>query len=1066
MKRLLLAVGIGLAGLGAGWMQAQTFIWTGTGLNSNVTAPGNWQGGIVPPSAASSDLTFGNAVRQYVYFPVSQTVGNIVFNGTNTTYWLDGLQSPASVLTLTGNVSSTVGSLYHAQFLLPLFLSNNSHTFSVDGLDLYLQSPISGNGSIVKTGSGLLSLERANTFTGGVTINQGTVQISNGDALGTGTITLNGGTLAKWTDDWFTLANNFSMGANATLAAGFHPGAKLSLTGNISALVPDVKLRLQEGYGILQIDGSILNTPANVAYTFYGGTVILRGTNTYAGGTTIGTTIVESIYGGQVVFGTGASIPATGSIKTNAQGYAGLGDPAALATFVSRLDRTNFQGAIGFDTPGGSLPQIFPTSVDLSVGLPFSNPNFQIGTISEAVLYGQITPPAAATAYNFAGSGRLFLFEAPNAPVPFPLTGVRDLRASTFEGAGFLTDPFLLVVRRPNSTYSGSTIVDRAGLVFDAPGSLPAGSPLSLPTAGSYLGFTETVSDLSVAGFISRIGAGTYDPMSVIGFDSHDHINNLAYPSGANSILTPVTRTVTGIDLTNLASPIYIGTASAAILNGTITTTNDGTDDYYFTGYQGGFLRVDSILGGAGRKLFVGLPTETGNGRISEVQLTGNNTYGGGTTFLSGDLHLDHDNALGTGLLTVAPAFGGGTLRTGVAPAALANNINLIGDLRFDAYRPAGFTLAGVITGSGRLKYVGSNSLTLSGSNTFGGGIENIGGGTITAASNTALGTGHVYLDLASNLVFTTSAPVVGGLSGGWPYENEAVFYSTVTLASSSTLTINQPFDDDFAGNILGSAALIKTGTGKLGLYGNSTYTGGTTISQGRLIAGTPTALGTGPVTLNGGTLGTAGGVVVTNSILFGASGGTLGGSGTIGGSVSVGSNVSLAPGESPGTLTFANALTWAPAGNYNLEVLSATGNVPGTSFDTIVVTNTGSFTLTANSGARFNLNLLSLSADFLPGNVVDFNSSASYSWQIASSFNPIVNFAPNAFNINTSGLGNFTNALNGGFFSVSLGTDGGNPFAGNTAIFLNFTPVPEPATWALMISGLSAIALVYRRRR
>jgi hypothetical protein len=59
---------------------------------------------------------------------------------------------------------------------------------------------------------------------------------------------------------------------------------------------------------------------------------------------------------------------------------------------------------------------------------------------------------------------------------------------------------------------------------------------------------------------------------------------------------------------------------------------------------------------------------------------------------------------------------------------------------------------------------------------------------------------------------------------------------------------------------------------------------------------------------------------------------------------------------------------------------------------------------------------------------------------------------------LNTSA---FSNALNSGTFSLSV-----TEFAGGSAgLFLNFTPVPEPSTWALLIAGLGAIGFVSLRR-
>ena len=70
-----------------------------------------------------------------------------------------------------------------------------------------------------------------------------------------------------------------------------------------------------------------------------------------------------------------------------------------------------------------------------------------------------------------------------------------------------------------------------------------------------------------------------------------------------------------------------------------------------------------------------------------------------------------------------------------------------------------------------------------------------------------------------------------------------------------------------YAGSITNASkpgSIIKTGTGALTLSGNNSYTGGTTLSQGQLNVNSATALGTGTLTIAGGTTidNTSGGVI------------------------------------------------------------------------------------------------------------------------------------------------------------------------------------------------------------
>jgi autotransporter-associated beta strand protein len=73
---------------------------------------------------------------------------------------------------------------------------------------------------------------------------------------------------------------------------------------------------------------------------------------------------------------------------------------------------------------------------------------------------------------------------------------------------------------------------------------------------------------------------------------------------------------------------------------------------------------------------------------------------------------------------------------------------------------------------------------------------------------------------------------------------------------------------DTWRNNISGSGKLFKRGTGVLTFAGNNTYSGGTQVDAGTLVADSATALGTGNVVLNGGTLvnATPEGLVISGS--------------------------------------------------------------------------------------------------------------------------------------------------------------------------------------------------------
>ena len=201
-----------------------------------------------------------------------------------------------------------------------------------------------------------------------------------------------------------------------------------------------------------------------------------------------------------------------------------------------------------------------------------------------------------------------------------------------------------------------------------------------------------------------------------------------------------------------------------------------------------------------------------------------------------------------------------------------------------------------------------------------------------------------------------------------------------------------------------GGGGLTKIGTGTLGLAGVNTYLGATSVQAGTLRIDGDSSLATGAVTV--------------------ASGAMLAGTGTVGGATTIQSGATLSPGASPGTLAFAGGLNFNSGGNYNWQMLSATGTAGSvSSWD--LTTVGGALAVNATSADPFRINLWTLSSTGpdVSGSAANFNSSQSYTWKIASASGGITGFAADKFVIRTSatnGTGGFANSLGGGTFSIA----------------------------------------------
>jgi hypothetical protein len=186
--------------------------------------------------------------------------------------------------------------------------------------------------------------------------------------------------------------------------------------------------------------------------------------------------------------------------------------------------------------------------------------------------------------------------------------------------------------------------------------------------------------------------------------------------------------------------------------------------------------------------------------------------------------------------------------------------------------------------------------------------------------------------------------------------------------------------------------------------------------------------------------------------------GAALGGSGTVGALVVQGGGT-IAPGNSPGILTVTGNAVWEAGGNYNWQLLDATG-AAGAGWDQLVIT--GMLDLTGLTSAnRFKVNPWTISTfEGSTGEALNFNGGSNYSWTIATASGGITGFNANNFFINTAavnGTNGFTNSFPGGF---SMSQSGNN-------LNLNYdpTPVPEPAS-AFTVLALFSGAVMQRRKR
>ncbi|EGB1917897.1 fibronectin-binding autotransporter adhesin ShdA [Salmonella enterica] len=206
-----------------------------------------------------------------------------------------------------------------------------------------LENTLSGSGALVKTGTGELTLSGDNTYSGGTTITGGTLTADHADSLGTGVIansgvlqvgegelenTLSGsGSLVKTGTGELTLSGDNTYSGDTTITGG-------TLTADHADSLGTGDI---DNSGVLQVgEGELENTLSGTGSLVKTGTgeLTLSGDNTYSGGTTIDdgvliATNVNALGGGDV--------DNTGTLKLDAEGEFNLANVTTQSGATTEL---------------------------------------------------------------------------------------------------------------------------------------------------------------------------------------------------------------------------------------------------------------------------------------------------------------------------------------------------------------------------------------------------------------------------------------------------------------------------------------------------------------------------------------------------------------------------------------------------------------------------------------------------------------------------------------------------------------------------------------------------------
>ena len=691
-------------------------------------------------------------------------------------------------------------------------------------------STLTGTTGLRKTDLGTLILTGDNNYTGDTSVAQGTLQIGNGGTTG-------------------TILGDVAVASGATLA--FDRGDTVRFAGNIG------------GAGALTQAGA--------------GTLVLTGTNSFTGGTTIAA--------GALQVGDGGTDGAlAGAVRNNGVLVFDRADDSAVAGAISGsgtltkagAGTLTLSGANSFTgattvaagtlavSGGTTLADGARVTLAAGAGLRLVDADETIGSLAGAgsvALNGRalrVGDDGTSTRFDgaLAGAGRLV--KAGSGTLT--LAGTSDAAATSVDGG-------TLVAQGNGALADGSIVAVAAGATLDLQmtgtktlGALSGGGDVRMNATtilvGSDQGSATFAGTLSGSGGLGKIGAG------------------MLTLSGANRFTGLTTVTAGELALGgSLAGDVEVQDGARLSGAGSVAQTVRVRDGGTLSGAQASGLTMGNLALDAGARLNVTLGAATGGGVFAvdgDVVLDGTLSVTQAAGFGAGVYRvIGYGGRLTDHGLDVAPLSGG---VAGGIQTAIAGQVNLLVESQnsmMQFWNGAQSTPSQTVQG-------GTGTWSAGGQTNW-----SNASGTIAQAWNGGLAifqgaAGTVTVDNGAGQVRATGMQFA---QGGYRVEGGAV-----ALEGSGRAVIRVGDGSDagadavatIASVLTGAAGMEKADRGRLILTGANRYTGGTTVSGGVLQIG------------DGGASGAIVGDVTNNAALaFNLSGatqfdGAISGSGTL----------------------------------------------------------------------------------------------------------------------------------------------------------------------------------------
>ena len=776
----------------------------------------------------ANSLTFGNIGTYNISVNrIEVGSGGIIYDDNGGNNGVPTVNLGATMIVATESWSNGYGD-DAATPRLTLTDADTGTTFEMTaaGTTANLGAEIAGDGKLVKTGEGTLTLSGANTLTGTLEVREGTLAAASQGALGAGDVVVAGGTL-EISGSFVELASGATLTLEEAGAVSVANGARFEILGTLDLdHAIDVAGTVTVGNTavfVLEWDSEGENSQTFALFDLTSG-----GTLDWTGLTTDNISVDVSLRGGEAVFNGDGTVTVTtggsGESITLVWNGGTAGDWNTTETNWShegKEERFCAGDNVVFDTDGDVSVSVAPAGVRPGAV------TISAGTVS--FTGGQVTARDGFFIGGGESSATLKLTANDNiaGDVTVNAGGALDLNGQSEdiseEGLGRLT-------------LNGGSLVNNGGNVGVGSAQITS---VAL-TADSTFGGTGDF------GIIARGYAAT-------SLDLGEHTLTKQGANTLHLVNTSVTAGTLAVTAGTVSMTVNAGEVNFAA---DVEVADDASFTFNMTGGSAMFSGSVDITGtanvsGGGATTFTGAQNTIGDLRFGQATVNFGTENASASTGISsvttvGSIVMGHTNNAGTlnvhadAALTVT----GSSMSTGGSAGSF-----MIGN----------YPQAQTVNVSGALNLQNAGITTRDGTGTVNileGGEVNFNVGLTTASNNSGAARATVVLESggrmnigsggiteSTTLGLTLNGGTIGSLADSWSSSRALTLGGSVTFdttlmefnASGKATETEDGSDVTLSGALSGSGSLVKTGEGTLTLSGALSHTGGTTVEAGTL---------------------------------------------------------------------------------------------------------------------------------------------------------------------------------------------------------------------------------------